>query len=85
MTSHGVNGSPREFVGMHRPPWDEVAGWRGYVSCSCGSMLTTVPQTREHWQLGHFDRPLYRDEDGALTPAPFNAKGAPPEGEAQKK
>ena len=39
-----------------RPTWEETSGYRGYIACSCGQILQTVGQTREHWQMGHFDR-----------------------------
>ena len=40
------------------PTWREIENRIGgaYVMCSCGRTLTTIEQTREHWQLGHFDK-----------------------------
>lgn len=54
----------RIFVGMDREPWEEFQRkhFGGYVGCSCGSILQTCEQVREHWQSGHFDEPRYREE-----------------------
>lgn len=60
------DGSPREFAGMWRPP--SVPQANGYVLCTCGDMLQTRQMMRDHWQWGHFDRPLFRD------PAPERPK-----------
>lgn len=38
-----------------RPPWSEMIKGAGYIPCSCGTMLATREQTRDHWQRGHFD------------------------------
>lgn len=40
-----------------RPPWEEiVAELSGcYVACSCGHILQTFEEVREHWQRGHYD------------------------------
>ena len=56
-----ADGVPREFVGMHRPPWEKCASPGGYVACTCGAMIQTLEGVREHWQSGHFDRALYKD------------------------
>lgn len=56
------DGTPRVFIGTHRPLFDPP---RGYVRCSCGATLQTVDGVRDHWQLGHFDRPMYRDPEAA--------------------
>lgn len=56
------DGSPRRFAGMHRPPLETYATG-GYIMCSCGMVLQTLAQGREHWQLGHFDYPLYYEEE----------------------
>lgn len=41
---------------LRRPYWEDVAKLKGYIECSCGTILQTVQATREHWQLGHFDK-----------------------------
>jgi hypothetical protein len=50
--------------GMFRPLWEDfyksVGG--GYVPCSCGAILQTQQAVREHWQLGHFDTPVYEGD-----------------------
>lgn len=48
------------FVGMFRPPWEKISTGGGYIQCSCGQILQTQEATREHWQLGHFDSPIYK-------------------------
>ncbi len=53
------DGTPRVFAGMHRPPLIQP---QGYVCCSCGSILQTQQMLMDHWQMGHFDSPLYRVE-----------------------
>ena len=50
------------FIGMHRPTWEQISSGGGYIQCSCGVVLQTVGATREHWQLGHFDTPVYKNE-----------------------
>lgn len=57
------DGRPRKFVGMHRPAMtlNSVAG---YIQCSCGTIIQTVQQYREHWQSGHFDWAMYADDEG---------------------
>jgi len=37
------------------PSWEEVREWKGYIQCSCGTLLKTQQETREHWQNGHFN------------------------------
>ena len=54
------DGSPRKFIGMHRP---QPPFGVGYVKCSCGSILSVVPAVHSHWQMGHFDQPLYEESD----------------------
>lgn len=39
-----------------RPRWEDfVRTIIGIIPCACGANLHTHQQTREHWQLGHFD------------------------------
>ncbi len=59
------DGTPRVFIGMHRPPRIKP---NGYIACSCGTILQTMQQTEDHYQMGHFDFPLYRSEDTEETP-----------------
>jgi len=54
------------YVGMFRPPWENVSTGGGYIMCTCGSILQTVQSTREHWQMGHFDTPVYKNVDEIL-------------------
>lgn len=51
------------FVGMMRSPWEQYANPGGYILCTCGSMLTHQQAGREHWQLGHFDTPVYKEAE----------------------
>lgn len=53
------DGSPRVFAGTHRPPWPIEELGHGYINCSCGAMIQTREGVRVHYDLGHFDRPLY--------------------------
>ncbi len=52
-------------IGMHRPLWEDLLLTIGSVqgvsiiSCSCGSSLESFQSLREHWQMGHFDTPVY--------------------------
>jgi hypothetical protein len=56
------------FIGMFRPRWEDVVQWpnthkgevMGHIQCSCGHVLQSVEGTREHWQMGHFDTPVYK-------------------------
>jgi hypothetical protein len=57
------DGSPRLYVGMHRPPMMSSPG--GYIMCSCAQVLQTVDQYRDHWQQGHFDQPMYEVKEEA--------------------
>lgn len=50
----------RIFKGMFRPEWKTP---QGYILCTCGTMLQNQQITREHWQMGHFDTPVYEDLD----------------------
>ena len=38
-----------------RPQWEVVRAGAGLTICSCGGTLWGPTDTREHWQLGHFD------------------------------
>jgi len=49
------------FVGMFRPRWEDITNMKGYIQCSCGLTIQLMPTLREHWQLGHFDTPVYED------------------------
>jgi len=49
----------KNCIGMFRPLWEDIK-LGGYVQCSCEQVLQTVEQSREHWQLGHFDTPIYK-------------------------
>ncbi len=59
------------FKGMFRPLWEDIeprmpmvydGEIMGHRLCSCGRILTTREAVREHWQFGHFDTPVYKDE-----------------------
>ena len=49
------------MVGMMRPEWNTFfSGTPGYIYCTgCGRILQTIEETRDHWQSGHFDYPVY--------------------------
>jgi hypothetical protein len=49
---------------MVRPPWESMNP-TGYVPCTCGSILQSREQLREHWQRGHFDTLAPRAECSA--------------------
>lgn len=53
----------RVLVGMMRPEWGAFRekALLGYVLCTCGKALETGLDVREHWQQGHFDKPVYGD------------------------
>lgn len=50
-----------------RPDWYKLltrtAG--AYVACTCGQILQTQEQLREHYQRGHFD--TYKDDEEVKT------------------
>ena len=57
--------------GMFRPLWEDIAPpilevykgeIMGHMLCGCGDILATHREVREHWQDGHFDTPVYKDE-----------------------
>jgi len=48
------------YVGMFRKDWDHYAGVKTEVIiCNCGEPLLGLSATREHWQMGHLDTPVY--------------------------
>lgn len=49
---------------MVRPGWYEFVKKTsgGYLQCTCGRVLQTFEQVRDHWQLGHFDYPTEYDK-----------------------
>lgn len=62
MSGEDINPKHHKYVGMFRRPFDTfLAGSypHGVVACTCGSNLWTVRQSREHWQMGHWDVPQY--------------------------
>lgn len=55
-------------INMVRPDWGEfISSIEGYIMCNCGSILHTRQQTREHWQMGHFD---YVEKEDKVLPCP---------------
>lgn len=55
------------LVGMCRPGWEEfIAGVNGYLVCSCRVILSSIQETRKHWQDGHFDYPVYATKEELL-------------------
>jgi len=52
-----IDPSKHRYIGMWRAPFHVP---HGVVACSCGQMLQTFEQTREHYQAGHFDEPQYQ-------------------------
>jgi len=44
-----------EKLKLLHPQWEDIQ-LGGYIQCSCGQVLQTVESTREHWEMGHFDR-----------------------------
>ena len=48
------------YVGMFRPRWEDIKRSGGYMVCPCGNILQTIQVIMEHWQLGHFDEPVYK-------------------------
>jgi hypothetical protein len=51
-------------IGMFRPEWSAIAVGKGLIMCNCRQVLHTVEATREHWQMGHFDTPVYKSVKG---------------------
>ena len=33
------------------------------LQCSCGVVLQNVLDVRKHWQMGHFDTPVYEEKE----------------------
>ncbi len=54
------DGSPRKWIGTFRPPRFRP---QGYVFCTCNVTLQTTQQMEDHYQMGHFDSPLYEDDE----------------------
>jgi hypothetical protein len=54
------DGSPRVFVGVHRPTLESILALKGNVFHQ-GVMYQTVQGLRAAWQEGVFDRAMYRD------------------------
>lgn len=54
-------------LGSNRPFFhDFMQNVNGYILCPCGSMLQTRQSSFEHWQLGHFDIPVYATKEEVL-------------------
>lgn len=53
---------------MIRPDWELIATQLdgSYIQCTCGEILQTLRQVREHWQAGHYDYPA-RERTGDET------------------
>lgn len=47
------------YKGMFRKPWEEIP--RTSLECACGQILLNQEATRQHWQDGHFDTPVYAE------------------------
>ena len=61
-----------------RPAFDDVCKVAGYIACSCGAILGSFDQVREHWSRGHFD---YMIDDRLLDARAAIAKATTPPGE----
>jgi hypothetical protein len=59
-----VQGGPemkkRIFLGMDRPNLSTITNCNAYIMCSCGQILQHVAAGQQHWQMGHFDKPVYK-------------------------
>lgn len=53
-----IDASKHIFIGMFRRPFAHFA--YSYHHCSCGAILQTWNASREHWQWGYYDIPIYR-------------------------
>ena len=43
-------------LNMVRPDWFEfIAKINANLMCTCGEILQSQRQVREHWQMGHYD------------------------------
>ena len=59
----------RILIGTDRLPFSTYSNTRGYVWCTCSQTLQTLEQLYDHWQAGHFDRPVYKyvwEADGKI-------------------
>lgn len=55
------------MIGTNRPLFEEfMKNVNGFILCSCGSTLQTRQSSFEHWQLGHFDYPVYATKEEIL-------------------
>ena len=57
-TSPNKKKKVKVFVGMMRPPQPPMVA--GVLACPCGANLWFVQENFSHWQLGHFDYPVYK-------------------------
>lgn len=56
------------ILGTNRPLFEEIMkNVTGYIACSCGSVLQTRQSSFEHWQLGHWDYPVYATKEEVLN------------------
>lgn len=58
------DGSPRRFVGMHRPP---PFPFTCYVMLEGGHIVRSAEELSSIYASGRFDRPLYAIEDDELA------------------
>ena len=57
----------RILLGMHRPDFNEfMKDIRGNIQCICGSLLSFRQGTFDHWQMGHFDYPVYATKEEVM-------------------
>jgi hypothetical protein len=51
------------FKGNMRPTFEDATRFAkehlANILCSCGQMLYSNVDTYQHWQMGHFDTPVY--------------------------
>ncbi len=55
------------LIGMNRPAAPPDFG--GVIACGCGDALHTRGAIFSHWQMGHFDSPVYATREEALEQA----------------
>jgi hypothetical protein len=56
------DGTPRVFIGVHRPPLGKFLGkGASVVITPGGGTLYSVNQVRDAWNAGTWDIPMYRD------------------------
>lgn len=49
------------FIGTHRPPEPPYPPTGvAVLMCACGQHIWTREGVFAHWQMGHFDTPVYR-------------------------